>query len=481
MKALYYPFSRCLDDNHLKRSILLFDEIWFVDALSKHSELQYGNVDLWFSRHPLALINASCSGPNYFQRTKNRNLSRQNYDELKEGYKLLLSENIINSYNPIETVNKYDEVLASAWLHDIVYLNRRVLQGSISYNMGGTGTSVSSWQTLTDRIPKSFLKALEPTDRLKLYENYPQRVINAAKASKDDLPFSDFRIKKEIDSDKGVFSKTFLEYKDDIAKQIDKVWHKEKVSYERGEEDFGALIRFFGLEGNSIARMPFDWGASLCINQALLIADLENFALITEQDVSYNLLLHKYEIASKNPNRKTERKVLLEDSARDKEKLSYVGLNVVNRLLPNHVLEELSFEDICKYRKKSKDSRDRFLAKLNEFVTLIEGDIYEEKFTKGTKSILKKIDVEAQNYNDDLKVIYEDLFGNSNIIQKVSTSIGPSLLGTLMKLSPGEVFLLACAGLGTTVGLVAPEILKYWKSKRKIRRNYLTYMMKLNK
>lgn len=35
LRVVYYPFSRCVDATSLKRLVLLFDEVWFVEPLAE--------------------------------------------------------------------------------------------------------------------------------------------------------------------------------------------------------------------------------------------------------------------------------------------------------------------------------------------------------------------------------------------------------------------------------------------------------------
>lgn len=163
--------------------------------------------------------------------------------------------------------------------------------------------------------------------------------------------------------------------------------------------------------------MPFDWGASLCINQALLIADIEGFALTTEQDVSHTLLLTKYKMAADNHQQKQEHRVLVKESTEQSSKFASLAINVVNRLLPDSALENRTFQDIIKYRKASEEARRRFLRHIHQLTTEIETDIWEQSFPSSVEKTLRQIDIEAEAYSDSLTEIYEE----SNLLNDITS------------------------------------------------------------
>jgi len=485
LRALYYPFSRCLDENHLKRLILVFDEVWFLDALAQHAQLQYGNVDLWFSRHPLALVNACASGVRYFRRDFNDELARQDWNRIRDSYQLLLSKGLINSYNPTRLVQQYDTILSASWLSDILFLDRGAFEGCIGYTgfggaTGGTDTSSTTWQTLRSRIPNSLFSLLEPVDRLKLYANSLPSIRNTANAATDDLPFCDYRLKSDANLKDSLLSEIARAFRKDIDTQLREVWRTAPTIDRKERAGFGAMIRTLELDGHAVVRLPFDWGAALCLNQALLIADLEGFALTTSENVCHNVLLAKYRMAAKS-RRATRPGVLFGESSEHLGKFTSLALNIISRLLPDEALEHRTIEEIITYRERAGEMRGRFLKNIHTLTSEIESNIWEGEFPDHVRKRLRQVEKEAQIYSDSLTQIYEDMFGNSSLVKRAGLAVGPSLIGTVLRLSPGDILLLACGGLAAAVGTLLPDLLKHWQEKRKARRNYLAYVLELPK
>lgn len=93
--GLYYPYSRCLDENTLKTAVLVFDEVWFADPLDRAARQQicYYNV----------------RGSTLFEK----------WNRLKDKYDLLYDEGAIRIVNPYPILRKYDLLLTAALEADI--------------------------------------------------------------------------------------------------------------------------------------------------------------------------------------------------------------------------------------------------------------------------------------------------------------------------------------------------------------------------
>ncbi|MBS4842899.1 MULTISPECIES: hypothetical protein [Clostridium] len=126
MKCLYYPYSRAVDLNTLKKATLLFDEIAFIDT------------------KPQFIRNEIMSGV----------VSEKDYkEELEIAYSYLEKEGVVSIINPGKIVNDYDSLLTMNTIRDIS--DDEFCKLAIRYN-------TSIWDVFRDRIPPSFLKKFYP-------------------------------------------------------------------------------------------------------------------------------------------------------------------------------------------------------------------------------------------------------------------------------------------------------------------------------
>ncbi|SCC35032.1 Uncharacterized protein BCZB5J_02712 [Bacillus cereus] len=124
VKCLYYPYSRALSLQTLKKSVLLFDEIAFLDSESTlirkelMSELIYG----------------------------------EELEEIEETYDFLIKENVVKIIQSAELIKNNDELLSFSVLNDVLD------DSFIKIALGGYSSNF--WAVIKDRIPPSFFKEI---------------------------------------------------------------------------------------------------------------------------------------------------------------------------------------------------------------------------------------------------------------------------------------------------------------------------------
>lgn len=163
LSALYYPFSRCLDEEALKRSILYFDEIAFIDPLN-----------------PDDRDNALSSIPTERLGRYGKWLSNKWYS-IREDYSYLAKEGIIRIIDPSPFLEEWDMLFLASLksdLSDDMFIKLSFLAGPMVWNM------------LRSKMPPSIFAMLDPRGgtfveamgRLEeLYTDHPRTVFKISK------------------------------------------------------------------------------------------------------------------------------------------------------------------------------------------------------------------------------------------------------------------------------------------------------------
>jgi hypothetical protein len=119
--ALYYPYSRALAPETLKRAVLLFDEVAFVDSQP------------WFMRKELLRD----------ERAPQAAAVERDYDYLRD-------EGVVKILEPSKAIQDYDVFLTANVRHDI---------GDDAFLDEAVSASAETWRVLTERLPPSFTTA----------------------------------------------------------------------------------------------------------------------------------------------------------------------------------------------------------------------------------------------------------------------------------------------------------------------------------
>ena len=98
LRALYYPYSACLNSDALKRLVLLFDEVWVSDPLDAAARNEF------FIRDRL-------------QWHEDAYIQLQLVRELPAGYDMLVSSGVIRNVRPGPIVTEHDQLLSASLRH----------------------------------------------------------------------------------------------------------------------------------------------------------------------------------------------------------------------------------------------------------------------------------------------------------------------------------------------------------------------------
>lgn len=129
LKALYYPYARCTNENTLKRAILIFDEIGFVDPTSPEMRER--------------LITD--------QREIPKSVIRD-WETIRDAYGPLLERNIVKLHDPEPVVRNHDKLLAAALKAD--------LNDNEVWKICTAPGTPPTWSILRRRVPLSAFEFL---------------------------------------------------------------------------------------------------------------------------------------------------------------------------------------------------------------------------------------------------------------------------------------------------------------------------------
>jgi hypothetical protein len=181
-RALYYPYSRLLYENDLKRAILIFDELIFVDPASYDILSQPAQGPIGGSANARARFDLDVNAMSFLTDGVNedefRNQNRYPYRAKGRGskqtyarwyevvgvYEILKREGIVSLANRQDLLHPFSDVLCSSILRDLMRSKfiepvrksmPRDAYGIIGY------PSVMGWQLHSSRISEKLLKFLK--------------------------------------------------------------------------------------------------------------------------------------------------------------------------------------------------------------------------------------------------------------------------------------------------------------------------------
>jgi hypothetical protein len=115
LRALYFPFSRCFSPLTLKRALLLFDEIIFVDPIAV--DIAYDNLGtVVVPRDRMNIIYRSTA-------MGERRLTPKEFDtdrrwvQIRSEYEFLSSKKVVRLFDPSKLVRANGDLLAAASMH----------------------------------------------------------------------------------------------------------------------------------------------------------------------------------------------------------------------------------------------------------------------------------------------------------------------------------------------------------------------------
>ncbi|MEM9007169.1 MAG: contractile injection system tape measure protein, partial [Cyanobacteria bacterium P01_F01_bin.86] len=159
--ALYYPYSRCLREVDLKRMVFIFDEILFVDPLSKDLGLCPGQYPVDNKDMRVRIFQDSDEvyfGDRYLpikQRGIKENFDLWNWFDIRETYSYLQAEGVVKLIDPVKTIRKNDTLIGYSVVTDMIR-GIASTSGTRPYLLGGDVNLLPKWILHHQRIPDIF-------------------------------------------------------------------------------------------------------------------------------------------------------------------------------------------------------------------------------------------------------------------------------------------------------------------------------------
>jgi hypothetical protein len=446
LKALYYPYARCTNQNTLKRAILLFDEVWLIDPTSQTM------------RESLL--------------ADQRSLPRQIVEEWKniqDAYGMLIEKHIVRLYDPEQLILSNDHLLSGTLQAD--------LDDDEVWKLCTVSGTPPVWSMLRRKIPPSafgFLNSQTPA-RVTLSTEAAREFFYKGSVHPPEKKTRLFQSPLDPSPEREKLTR-YRFYDDKVAWALDTLadtgpYVQEVRTGIHGTKELAKLAP----EREFSCTFPFTHGSSLALNEALLVADALDLIPFTDSVLHHQLLLLKYQRSLKNLSTLNPR-VLSGIPPLHPEKLRRVAFTLFDTLIPEPLLEKISFADAVKYRAASKPSFERLKLYIAELTAHIESEIWDEQFeVEVQKIVYEKILPEARKTEEEALAVYEQLFGS--LAKKAVTILTPTTAASIFAgLSIPQLLLV---GSASVLGTVTSDLIDAYLAKRKSRRNVLTYLFAL--
>lgn len=454
-RMLYYPYSRMLYAADLKRAALIFDEILFVDPLSTDVTWQpaqglvgaasaHANV-----RSEIDMVAASYLN-GYIGRDEFESQQLQNqflvggpgssdtllkWYDAAEMYETLAAADVVKLVPSTDLISPYQELNSYSIVGDLASIYLGSASGDVPRMDSGVlaKPSIMGWLLHGSRFPVQLENMANDVDQ----------------------------VTESVRLLTGDFEDTA------IARAVDRVcWDLQEVE---GDREHGLLT-------------SYRLGLFLVVNQAMLLADLTEASLVTDDPFAQHLINWKYARASRTAG--------LSGSALGEGPTAY-GAHlhsfqhaVVTRLIPDSILDQVPIEGVIEYRLANRALLDRFKAEMASLAVEIEVGPWQATHTE---AIQRKIDNQVlplvRELDDALISSFNKLF--SGVVEKIGTATAsaaasavPALsLAALIGFTPASIAVAGGAALMTGLGLVLPSAVEHWRDTQSRRRNGLTYLL----
>jgi len=459
LTTLYYPFSRCTNEATLKRLILLYDEVWFVDPVPSRM------------RHGLML--------NSYVPSEITN----EWQIVQEKYALLEEKRAVRFIDPVPLITSHDTVLTASIESDVT--DNALWQLLDDYDVP------AEWSILKERVPASVFNLLRDS----VAPGYIGHVKDQSRYARGE-PGEQLHLVWD-----GWIPPHVAEWipgREPTPPEMREAPWDLNARY-TPQEIFDAFFRWihsdsevsFEIDYRGLPTDKRDWifaietsylnGSSIALNEAMLVSDFLGSTMVTDSDVHHQMLVLKYKRAAENAVSGSGRIPALKKSipADRRTRYEYVAFNVFQYLVSDEVLASMSLEQCLRYREASRDALQRLRSYLKEVDTEISANVWDEKIENQVQDLInKRIAPEALRASDELKSIRTKLFGN--LSATLTTAAIPSLVVSIYPgLHPTMSLLFGASALtGGSMAVAIKETADAITASRSAKRNGLSYLLR---
>jgi hypothetical protein len=368
IRCVYYPYSRAINEQTLKKAVLLFDELVFLDS------------EPWFIR---------------------QNLLTQEYEEddseIEEKYEFLMENEFISIGNPEEYISEYDELITANVVNDMN--NDKFVNQAIDYDVG-------TWDVMTERIPPSFFDVFYPGAG-KFSEAISLQALINSEGELEDIPEEYCHFAEIWDNRFG-----------------------QKEDYESiFESSYKFVVGGKPTMELETYELPFLQASSLRLNEALLFASMEGYIPFTDSAVHDRLLREKINrstaILTDDPN--LTNKINVEVPVKIPQQ--QLAVTILDQLIPNKELQERNLTELWNYRQSNSDTFEQFHTKIAELSTEIKSINPSREYDREIRRLVdSEVIPEIKQAQQSLLTEYEKSFGD--VAARSATAVVPTLLAT---------------------------------------------------
>ena len=402
MECLYYPYSRCLDTNHLKKTLLLFDKLYFLDT--EPNAVRYELIRKY--QHGFSL------------------------DELKQKelistYAYLQEKKLIEIIDPTNIIENYDALLTSNINSDL---------NSDDFCKTAICHSTNTWKIMSSRMPKSIRNSFYPGgmsfDEALLLQDVIRSWNNNSSISENSIRFYEW-LKRWGAGNR------YLDRIRDAAEDVEKA---EQIFM----KEYSHVIGGNPCMKQEAYEVPFLQASSIRINEALIVCLERGLTPITDSRIHDKLL----NIKVQNAFDKIENNVaLFKEHDFD---LPYaipkkdLAVKIIDELLPDECLEKMSFADIVNYKLENRELFERFTIKISQLIAAIDETEFDSNYYRTIQRIIdKEVIPELESIKNDMRKSFEKDFGK--IILQSAGIIMPVLYASIKGGLTVNQILAACA------------------------------------
>jgi len=218
-------------------------------------------------------------------------------------------------------------------------------------------------------------------------------------------------------------------------------------------------------------------GASIKLSQATIVSAFENVPLFTDKNDYLEMLALRIQNGVKIS---AESESLREAKPQLTARLAFA---ILERFIDRDSFQKLSMKDIVAYKLNCEESKRRFNEKIVELCSEIENQTYQEG--ELLKVINKHITPDIRKFHDDIRLIYEKMFGNladtgsKALIAGLSSS---AITGIVFQNFSYTQLLSVGVGVATTTLLpIVPVLVNLIVERRSAKRNAFVYLLEAPK
>ena len=418
LKCLYYPYSRPRADETIKRALLLFDEIAFLDSQPEFVRRALSRRDLGGDTIDADAVDAAMA---YGVR-----------------------EGVVRTIDTSTVIQLHGSIITAATVADVG--DDRFAAIALR---GGTGI----WSMLKERLPEGFLGAFYPGVGTFMESVTLQEIAGNAELTPRLQDFSAMRwgslgpeaAWKMLGARRG--------YRFVVGGNP----HMQLQSYE----------------------VPFLPASSLRINEALLVAAADGYVPFTDS-VVHDRLLRVKALNARSAGLKPDTLSIAELASEQTDQASLSWL-VLDKLVSSEQLAHLSFEDILRYRAANQPSLSRLRRSLAMLSDQLAGATDLRRAEKGIESLVdRKILAEVEKAQQDVANSWQD-FVDAAFIRTARGAV-PAVAVTILAGMDliGIVMAAAAAGAAVLGGTIANDAIGLMQAKRKSQRHDFSYLTELS-